>query len=324
MSGETFVGMALDDCVYDEDNSDDELVWSFSGNTEIGVTIEDGLVSVELPDPEWLGREDVRFEACDPAGACGSGEAVFWVMERSQARVEVTYVGNAGFMIQVGERKVLIDALVERPAPPRNMADALVLGLPPFDGVDMILATHSHYDHFSAEKVQSYLEHNPETVFVAPQDAASMVEQITDLPGQIIPIRLQQRAGERTYLVANGIGVEAIFLSHGGDILNLGYVVTTEGRRLFHTGDMDPASVSVSALKGLGLPDRGIDIAFVAHFMLSLDENHAHVTDGIVADYIVPMHFQFTAPPPDYELLATHFPDAIVFRTQMESWVLPE
>jgi hypothetical protein len=67
-----------------------------------------------------------------------------------------------------------------------------------------------------------------------------------------------------------------------------------------------------------------IDVAFVPHFMLSLEESHAHVIDGIAAKYIVPMHFQFTAPPPDYESMATYFPDAIVFRAQMESWALPE
>jgi hypothetical protein len=36
------------------------------------------------------------------------------------------------------------------------------------------------------------------------------------------------------------------------------------------------------------------------------------------------MHYQFTAPAPDYELLANQFPEAIVFRAPMESWTLPE
>jgi hypothetical protein len=29
-------------------------------------------------------------------------------------------------------------------------------------------------------------------------------------------------------------------------------------------------------------------------------------------------------PPPDYDLMASYFPDAIVFREPMESWLMPD
>lgn len=324
MSGETFADIALDDFVSDEESGVEELTWTVSGAVQLGVSVDDRLATIQLPGASWQGKEVLLFEACDPEGACGSREATFLMMDRSDAQAEITYIGNAGFMINIADKRILIDALVEEPALPGNVAEPLLAAAPPFDDVDLILATHSHFDHFSAEKVRSHLENNPKAFFVSPRDAANSVDLIADVPERIIPIQLQQRAGQRAQLVVNGIGLECIYLSHGGDILNLGYIITAEGRRFFHTGDIDPDSVLVSELQDYGLPDRQIDVAFVPHFMLISEEQQAHVTEGIQARYVVPMHYQFTVPPPDYDLMASYFPDAIVFHESMENWTMPD
>ena len=243
-------------------------------------------------------------------------------MERTDAEVEVTYIGNAGFMITVGDKKILIDALFEGPPIPSEVAELLKTAQPPFDDVDLILATHIHRDHFHQRPVVSHMENNRSAVFVSSSDVVSMVSDQSNFQDRIIPIQLEQRVGEKILLVVNGIGIEAMFLDHGGGTLNLGYVITVDGRRLFHTGDMDPDSVSVAQLQRLGLPDKQIDIAFVAHFMLITEAQQAHVVEGIQAKYVVPMHYQFTYPVPDYELMESYFPDAIVFHESMESWVL--
>jgi L-ascorbate metabolism protein UlaG (beta-lactamase superfamily) len=322
MSGETFAEIDLDEVVHDEDNENDELIWNVSGDVELSVIFDERVISIELPETEWLGQETIRFEVCDPEGACGSRDASFRVMERSDAVVEVTYIGNAGFMITVGDKKILIDALFEGNPIPREVADLLEAAQPPFDDVDLILATHIHYDHFHQNSVISHMENNPGAVFISSPDVVELVAQYTNLRDRTIPIQIQHRVGEKFQLVVDEIGVEAFFLDHGGGTLNLGYIITVDGRRLFHTGDMDPDSVSVSQLKRLGLPVKQIDIAFVAHFMLIMEDQHAHVVDGIQAKYVVPMHFQFTYPVPDYDLMESYFPDAIVFHESMESWVL--
>jgi L-ascorbate metabolism protein UlaG (beta-lactamase superfamily) len=243
-------------------------------------------------------------------------------MERTDAQVEVTYIGNAGFMITVGDKKILVDALYEGNPIPREVADLLETAQPPFNDVDLILATHIHHDHFHQDTVISHMENNPGAVFVSSPDVVSLVNQYSNLQDRTIPVQVHHRVGEKTQLVVNEIGVEALFLDHGGGTLNLGYIITVDGRRLFHAGDMDPDSVSVSQLERLGLPDKQIDIAFVAHFMLITEEQHAHVLEGIQAKYVVPMHYQFTYPVPDYDLMESYFPDAIVFHESMENWVL--
>jgi L-ascorbate metabolism protein UlaG (beta-lactamase superfamily) len=322
MPGETFSEIDIEDLVHDEDNEDDELTWNVYGEVDLSVTIDEKVVSIELPEAEWIGQEAIRFEACDPEGACDSNDALFWVMERTDAEVEVTYIGNAGFMITVGDKKILIDALYEGNPIPREVADLLEAAQPPFNDVDLILATHIHYDHFHQDAVISHMENNPGAVFVSSPDVVSLVTQYSALQDRTISVQVYHSVGEKMQLVVNEIGVEALFLDHGGGTLNIGYIITAGGRRFFHTGDMDPDSVSVSQLERLSLPDKQIDIAFVAHFMLITEAQQAHVVEGIQAKYVIPMHYQFTYPVPDYELMESYFPDAIVFHESMESWVL--
>jgi L-ascorbate metabolism protein UlaG (beta-lactamase superfamily) len=54
-----------------------------------------------------------------------------------------------------GDRKILIDALFDRPnpayrAPSPDTIDRMVNGIAPFDGVTAALVTHNHPDHFDA------------------------------------------------------------------------------------------------------------------------------------------------------------------------------
>jgi L-ascorbate metabolism protein UlaG (beta-lactamase superfamily) len=322
MPGEVFAEIDLDDLVDDEESEDIDLTWNVSGNIDLGVNIDERIVRIELPDPEWIGRETIRFEACDPEGACASKDATFWVMERTDTPCEVTYIGNAGFMITIGDNKILIDALYVGNPISSELAELLETARPPFDDVDLILATHIHDDHFNAETVVSHLQNNPGAIFASSPDVIDAVNTIADMQDRTIPIQLRHRVGEKAYLVVGEIGVEALFLDHGEGVLNLGYVITVDGRRLFHTGDMDPGTVTVAQLKRLGLPEEQIDIGFVPHFMLSDEALHAHILQGIQAKYIVAMHYQYSAPPPDYELMERYFPDAIVFHESLESWVL--
>ncbi|MBE0675226.1 MAG: MBL fold metallo-hydrolase, partial [Bacteroidales bacterium] len=62
-------------------------------------------------------------------------------------RAEVTYIGNAGFMINIGDKKILVDALFKGFAGdyeiPQEVQDKLTLAQAPFDDVDLILVTHA-------------------------------------------------------------------------------------------------------------------------------------------------------------------------------------
>ena len=217
--------------------------------------------------------------------------------------IRVTFVGNSGFLITVGDQEVLIDALFE--------------GLPPFDDVDLILATHDHPDHFSATLVQQYMQNNPKTIFISTKQAAS---QLTGFGDRVIA--LDPVAGSPVNVEANGIRVEAIYLNHGyppndpNEVVNNGYVVTIGPIKFFHTGDID----DLQDVRQYNLAEQNIDLAFIQHFFL-LDDNARSLIDEVVGEkYLFPIHYKFTTPKFNAGRIKNYFPDAIIFSAELESW----
>jgi L-ascorbate metabolism protein UlaG (beta-lactamase superfamily) len=232
--------------------------------------------------------------------------------------VRVTHVFNAGYLITVGDKRILIDALYL--GHPEGILKPVVYAQPPFDGVDLILATHEHQDHFSPELVARYMRENPHTVFVSTGNSVDqLLAEDSELRDRTIAIELEK--GEREQIEVEGIDLEAIYLSHGVvGLLNLGFIITVDGAKLFHTGDLSPDAVHVSYLQDYGLPEEQIDVAFVPDFLLIMKEYHAHVLEGIQPRYVMPMHYAYQDPPSGIE---DDFPTAFVFTDTMENWILP-
>jgi L-ascorbate metabolism protein UlaG (beta-lactamase superfamily) len=238
-------------------------------------------------------------------------------------------VDNAGFMITAGDKKVLIDVLLEGylmgTYAPQETMQRVANAAAPFDQVDLILATHAHPDHFSAELVSRHLRNNPEAVFVSTREAASQIRGAgDDLAARIIPISLE--TGESQRLTVNDIELECLHLTHGDDsILNLGFLIAIEGVTFFHVGDMNVDSsigdyVSLADLIDYGLPQKEIDFAFLQSYMYALEDFQPIIFEGIGAKYTAPMHYPAAHPPVWIE---EDFPDVIVFKATMDSWVMP-
>ncbi len=81
LAGETFATIALNDFVSDPDNLDEELTWTFSGNTMLGVDISvDNIATITYPGG-FLGAETITFTATDPGALFDSDAATFTVSE---------------------------------------------------------------------------------------------------------------------------------------------------------------------------------------------------------------------------------------------------
>lgn len=231
--------------------------------------------------------------------------------------VRVTFVFNAGFLITAGDKRILIDAIYE--GYPEGTLKPILQSQPPFDGVDLILATHEHVDHFSPALVRRYMLANPNTVFASTQGAARQLLALGgDLRGRVIAIEIAK--GESRQIEVSGIAVEAVCLPHGASgLLNLGFVITIGDTALFHTGDVE--TVGLDYLQSYGLPDKQLDIAFVPYFYFTEEAYYPLLLDGIRAGYLVPMHYGGRVVPS--ERFDSLFPNYFIFAEPYQSWVLP-
>ncbi|MBW3015131.1 hypothetical protein KY330_01805 [Candidatus Woesearchaeota archaeon] len=72
----------LDNYVSDPDG--ESVTWTFSGNTNINVTISNDNVITFTPNPGWTGQETITFTATDPHGANASDNVVVSVIKKEQ------------------------------------------------------------------------------------------------------------------------------------------------------------------------------------------------------------------------------------------------
>ena len=301
------------------------MTWSATGSEHIAASVSTGVISATILDPAWVGSETIQVEACEPSGTCARQNIVYSVLDKAAfSDAWVTYVGNSGFLITVGDKKVLIDAFFEGFPPgyalPETVRTLLLNAQPPFDNVDLILATHNHNDHFSAAMVRQHMQTDPKAVFISTTQASS---QLADLGERVIAV--DPIAGTLVQAEANGIQVEAIYLSHGyppndqNEVFNNGYVVTLNGIKFFHTGDI----ADLNDVLPYDLADMNIDFAFIQHFYLRDEGARSILADGIGAKYLFPIHYAYTEPAFNADLIKSNYPEAIIFSRELESWFMP-
>ncbi|MBN1536803.1 MAG: tandem-95 repeat protein, partial [Anaerolineales bacterium] len=85
--GESFATINLDDYVSDVDNTDAEMTWTSSGNSELSVSIVNRVATIIIPDADWNGAETITFRATDPGDLYNQDEANFTVTGVNDAPV---------------------------------------------------------------------------------------------------------------------------------------------------------------------------------------------------------------------------------------------
>jgi L-ascorbate metabolism protein UlaG (beta-lactamase superfamily) len=240
-----------------------------------------------------------------------------------------TFINQAGFLITVGDKKILIDALFETNIrsidPPPEVLERAINADPPFDQIDLIIATHDHFDHFSPDLVREHLRNNQTAVFVSSPNAVRRIQRIGDeFDDRLIPVPLQP--GESSHLTVNGIELDCFYITHGHpSFQNIGVMITVDGYSFFHSGDLNIETsmeeiVSLADLQGYGLHQWEIDLAILPAHIFSLEEGVNLIENGFQARFISPMHYAYQYPPTSLE---DNFPTIIVFKDTLEEWVVP-
>jgi L-ascorbate metabolism protein UlaG (beta-lactamase superfamily) len=305
---------------------DHTLTWSVTSSAHLAASLAESVLSLSLASPDWYGSEKVAVSGCDEAGNCVGQEIVFTRLdEDASGYVRVVYVGNSGFLITAGGKKVLVDALISTSmptyTPPQYVLDAFAEAIPPLDNVDVVLASHSHEDHFNAERVQAYMENNPHSVFISTTQATS---QLSGLGERVIAVNPALSGGPVT-VEANSVTVEAVYISHGAvpagqqEVYNNGYIVTMGGMRFFFCGDIE----GIDNMLAYNLSEMDIDLAFIVHFYLRDTGTVNLIKQGIGARYYFPIHYEFTDPAFSATAVRRALPEAIIFDSELQSWIMP-
>jgi hypothetical protein len=77
--GESFTQIILDNYVTDAEDSKRDIMWSYSGNTNLLVSIVNRVATISVPNPSWSGAETIKFTATDKGGLSDSDTAKFTV-----------------------------------------------------------------------------------------------------------------------------------------------------------------------------------------------------------------------------------------------------
>jgi len=234
--------------------------------------------------------------------------------------LQITLVDNAGFLINCGAKKILVDSFIR--SAPGDVRTRLEQAAAPFEAVDVILTTHSHSDHFNARMVGQYLERSPDTVFVSTLQAVDEVKKAVPavLDQQLKPF--EPKEGERLQASFEGIALQMLNLPHGVPVTNLGFVIQVGGWKLLHTGDF----VDVEDVKAYGLEDEDIDVAFVPYFYLLEErflsaDGKSPLLESIHAQHVVPMHLAVYTYDREATLqeVAARFPGCLFFHEALET-----
>lgn len=171
--------------------------------------------------------------------------------------IEITWLGHASVMIGNGSSTVYIDPW------------KLKAGLPK---ADLILVTHEHFDHYSQDDIK--ILSGADTKVLAPE----RMPLVTD----VIP------AGQS--FSTKGITVKAVPAYNIDKQFHpkakgwVGYIVTIEGRKIYHTGDSD----NIPEMK-----DLDVDAALIpVGGTYTMDEEEAaEAARAMRARAVIPIHF---------------------------------
>jgi L-ascorbate 6-phosphate lactonase len=233
--------------------------------------------------------------------------------------VTLSWLGQAGFVVRAGEAVALVDPFL---SPHRGRAYESSLSPAQATGVDLVLITHEHVDHFDAEGTPAIASASPGAVFVVPTPIVDMVTEVGVPADRVVGLQPGDRfdlAGFEIHPVPARHGVTMDDAYGFGEELSdglvrfLGYVVDAGGARIYHAGDTIhyagmEARLAKMRIDLAMLPINGRDPQRESRNIVgNLNEREAAwLAREIRADLLVPMHYDVFARNRGYPALLVH------------------
>ena len=229
-------------------------------------------------------------------------------VELAAGQAALWWLGQSGFALRARGTTVLLDPFLaghrERLHPP---AFAPERG----GGLAAILCTHEHIDHFDAETIPALAAASPDALIVVPAPIVGKVAALGIDPGRVVGAQPDEP------FEVGGLTVHPLPALHGVDVADaysygkelsdglyryLGYLVESDGLRIYHGGDTLADEELEDRLARLGpqvmlLPVNGRDHYREAQNLVgNLTPREAvQLAAGAGAGLLVPMHFDMFA-----------------------------
>lgn len=276
----------------------------------------------------------ISFQICHPS-----------TKENQSKEVDVTYIANEGFLLKVGEKKILIDALFGHKeygwcdVPDKETMDSILKNEGDFKTTDLIVTTHAHADHIYPAYVIEHLSNNVHGKFIACEQTVKVLKRLDGydkVKSQVVEITPDNLTYRDTTI--NCIGIRAYRIAHGpyyeddpetgekvnvhGNIQNIGFLFNIGGVKIFHSGDANEKVVA--DFEHFRLDEENIDIALLnGGFMWKSGCQGIDVMKKLIkAKHIVMMHLH----PDEYieyneiaAQLKNELPSIQIFKNKMDT-----
>ncbi len=187
--------------------------------------------------------------------------------------IKIDFLGHSGFLISnENGKRIAID--------PYNISDNV-------DKVDIILITHSHYDHCSIKDISKLVKEG--TILVVTPDSQSKITKIDGVEMQIVEVGDELEFGNVKIEALPAYNVGKDF--HPKNENWLGYLVKVNDVVVYHTGDSDKIP-EMEKLTGYG--KEGIEFVVLlpvsGTYVMNVEEA-VEVALMLKPDLVIPMHY---------------------------------
>lgn len=189
--------------------------------------------------------------------------------QSADSKIDVTYIANAGFLVESNGKKILIDALFNNGwntylTPSDTIISKIIKQQAPFNKIDLMLITHNHEDHFNDSIVVAYLNKSSENVLIAPPSVTNAIlKKAASKKYENQLVGLDKINQEKNDTTINGIRIRSFFILHDSrpQIEHVGYVIDFGGSKVFHSGDSNGSDIAEYG--NLRLQKEQIDLALL-------------------------------------------------------------
>ena len=219
-------------------------------------------------------------------------------------QIAVWYLGQEGILIKNGDHYLAVDPYlsdyvdrnccqfvkwVRKYAPPISAEELAEI-------VDVVICTHSHFDHADPDTLSIIAQNNKDVIFVVPAPEKAQIASYGIDSARIIGARADERLSVESFdIIAVPSAHEELHPDENGDYSELGYIIEAAGNRVFHAGDMCMYDGLIERLDNIDmafLPINGRDYFRNENDIIgNFDVNEAVIlAREIGAKMLVPMH----------------------------------